>query len=108
MSNICGSFISSMPVTGSMARCAINYASGVQTTLGGLFTGSLVIIALAYFIEIFRYIPKSVLAAILMTANLHMVDIEGTITIWKSRRKKRTFLTTFLPFYLKSAYFYRN
>lgn len=85
MSNVCGSFISSMPITGSLSRCAVNYASGVQTQLGGLFTGGLILISLEYLTEVFRFIPKSILAAIIMSAILHMVDVQGTIEIWKSR-----------------------
>nr|CAD7431312.1 unnamed protein product [Timema monikensis] len=38
LSNILGSFIRSMPVTGSFTRTAVNNASGVRTQLGGLFT----------------------------------------------------------------------
>lgn len=34
-----GSFVSSMPVTGSFSRSAVNHASGVRTPIGGLYTG---------------------------------------------------------------------
>lgn len=37
--NIFGSFVRSMPITGSFTRTAVNHSSGVKTTLGGLFTG---------------------------------------------------------------------
>lgn len=39
ISNIMGSFVRSMPVTGSFTRTAVNNASGVRTPAGGLFTG---------------------------------------------------------------------
>lgn len=38
--NIFGSFVRSMPVTGSFTRTAVNHASGVRTPLGGIFTGT--------------------------------------------------------------------
>lgn len=38
--NIFGSFFSSMPITGSFSRSAVNHASGVQTPFGGVYTGS--------------------------------------------------------------------
>ncbi|KMQ95241.1 sodium-independent sulfate anion transporter [Lasius niger] len=38
--NIFGSFVRSMPVTGSFTRTAVNHASGVKTPLGGIFTGT--------------------------------------------------------------------
>lgn len=37
--NVFGSFFSSMPITGSFSRSAVNHASGVQTPLGGVYTG---------------------------------------------------------------------
>lgn len=39
--NMMGSFVSSMPVTGSFSRSAVNHASGVRTPIGGLYTGML-------------------------------------------------------------------
>lgn len=41
--NIFGSFVRSMPVTGSFTRTAVNHASGVRTPLGGIFTGTWVV-----------------------------------------------------------------
>lgn len=38
-SNVFGSLVQSMPVTGSFTRTAVNNSCGVRTTLGGLFTG---------------------------------------------------------------------
>lgn len=37
--NLFGSFASSMPITGSFSRSAVNHASGVQTPMGGVYTG---------------------------------------------------------------------
>lgn len=37
--NVAGSFVSSMPVTGSFSRSAVNHASGVRTPMGGVYTG---------------------------------------------------------------------
>ena len=68
MCNLLGSFVSSMPVTGSFSRTAVNCASGVKTPLGGLFTGALVILALAFLMPFCAYIPKASLAAVIITA----------------------------------------
>lgn len=40
LANLLGSFVSSMPVTGSFSRSAVNHASGVATPLGGIYTGT--------------------------------------------------------------------
>lgn len=37
--NIFSSFVSSMPVSGALSRAAVNHASGVSTTFGGVYTG---------------------------------------------------------------------
>lgn len=41
VANILSAFFSSMPVTGSFTRTAVNHASGVVTPFGGVFTGRL-------------------------------------------------------------------
>lgn len=41
--NLLGSFVSSMPVTGSFSRSAVNHASGVRTPMGGMYTGKYII-----------------------------------------------------------------
>jgi MFS superfamily sulfate permease-like transporter len=38
--NIVGSFLRSMPISGSFTRSAVNNASGVRTPFGGLYTGT--------------------------------------------------------------------
>jgi solute carrier family 26 (sodium-independent sulfate anion transporter), member 11 len=44
--NIASSLVESMPVSGALSRGAVNHASGVATTAGGLYTGVLVLLAL--------------------------------------------------------------
>lgn len=48
--NMAGSFVSSMPVTGSFSRSAVNHASGVRTPMGGVYTGLLSNVHLKRFI----------------------------------------------------------
>lgn len=52
--NVLGSFVSSMPVTGSFSRCAVNSTSGVKTQAGGVVTGLLVVLALAFLTPYFK------------------------------------------------------
>ena len=83
--NVMGSFVSSMPTTGSFTRTAVNHSSGVRTTLGGIFTGLLVILSLGLLTSTFYFIPKTVLAAVIITAMFFMLDIETITDIWKSK-----------------------
>lgn len=43
LGNIVGSFFRSMPTTGSFTRTVVNNSSGVQTPMGGVFTGMIYI-----------------------------------------------------------------
>lgn len=90
--NLLGSFVSSMPTTGSFTRTAINNASGVKTTFGGAFTGALVLMALAFLTTTFYYIPKATLAAIIIAAMIFMVEIEKIYDLWKAKK------IDFIPF----------
>ena len=83
--NLMGSFVSSMPTTGSFSRTAVNSASGVRTTFGGIFTGSLVILALAVLMPYCAYIPKASLAAVIITAVIFSVEYEVIRPMWKSK-----------------------
>lgn len=87
MCNIMGSFVSSMPVTGSFTRTAVNNASGVKTTLGGVVTGCLVLMALAFLTETFYFIPKATLSAIIIAAMISLVDVDKIVETWKSKSK---------------------
>lgn len=62
LSNIGGAFFSSMPITGSFSRTVVNKASGVESPMGGLVTGTLVIVALQFLTPYFFFIPKAALA----------------------------------------------
>jgi len=84
--NIIGSFFSSMPTTGSFSRTAVNSASGVKSQAGGLFTGALVMICLACLMEYCAFIPKAVLAAVIMTAVIFSVEHHVIHPIWDSKR----------------------
>lgn len=52
--NVLGAFVQSMPVTGSFSRTAVNATSGVKTTAGGVITGILVVLALAFLTPYFK------------------------------------------------------
>lgn len=82
--NIMGSFVRSMPTAGSFTRTAVNNASNVKTTLGGLFTGALVLSALTL-TATFKFIPKATLAGLIITAMFYMVEIHEIKLIWKAK-----------------------
>jgi len=96
--NLLGSFVSSMPVTGSFSRSAVNHASGVRTPMGGMYTGILIILSLSLLTPYFYFIPKAALAAVIISAVIFMIEYEIVKPMWKSSRKD--LIPTFATFIL--------
>ncbi|XP_076652145.1 sodium-independent sulfate anion transporter [Halictus rubicundus] len=84
--NVFGSFVRSMPVTGSFTRTAVNHASGVKTTFGGLFTGCLVLLAAGLLTSTFRFIPKATLAGVIICAMYYMLDFKTYAMLWRAKK----------------------
>jgi len=75
-----------MPTTGSFSRTAVNSASGVKTPLGGIFTGGLVILCLAFLMPFCAFIPKATLAAVIITAVIFSVEHHVIKPMWNSKK----------------------
>merc|ERR1719402_169803 len=84
--NLAGSFFQSMPTTGSFSRTAVNSASGVRTTLGGVYTGGLVILCLAVLMPYCAFIPKASLAAVIITAVIFNLEHHIIVPMWRSKK----------------------
>ncbi|KAK9887722.1 hypothetical protein WA026_000041 [Henosepilachna vigintioctopunctata] len=84
--NMANSFVQSFPATGSVARSALQNGSGARTPLCGLYTGTLVILALVFFTPYFYYIPKAALAAVIMAAVIFMVEVRVIKPMWQSKK----------------------
>ncbi len=85
--NFAGSFFQSYPTTGSFSRTAVNAASGVQTTAGGVVTGGIVILTLVVLMPACAFIPKAALAAVIITAVIFSVEFEYVMPMWRSKSK---------------------
>lgn len=86
IANIVSSFFSSYPVTGSFSRTAVNSQSGVRTPASGIVTGAIILLALQVLTPLFKFIPKSALAAVIISAVIQMVDYNIPRTLWRIRK----------------------
>ncbi|XP_017304477.1 sodium-independent sulfate anion transporter-like, partial [Diaphorina citri] len=84
--NIAGSFVQSIPTAGSFTRTAVNHASGVKTPFGGFFTGTLVLLALGFLTRTFYFIPKTTLAAVIITAMVYMLEYHAVVMLWRTKK----------------------
>src|SRR5699024_8306075 len=97
LANIGGSFFSAYPVTGGFSRSAVNYESGARTPLATIITAFLILLTLLFFTDFFYYLPKAVLAAIIMVAVYSLIDIKEALHLFNIRRVDGwTWLITFI------------
>ncbi|XP_072996095.1 sulfate transporter 4.1, chloroplastic-like isoform X2 [Typha latifolia] len=101
VANICGSFFSSYPTTGSFSRSAVNHESGAQTGLSGITMGIIMCCALLFMTPLFTDIPQCALAAIVISAVIGLVDYEEALFLWSVDKRDFllwtiTFLTTLI------------
>ena len=97
LAGIGGSFFKSYPVMGGFARTAVNDQAGARTGLAGIISAGVILLTLLFFTPYFYYLPKAILASIIMVAVLGLIDIKEAKHLWKSdRRDFAMLLTTFL------------
>lgn len=86
VANVLGSAVQAYPVTGGFSRTAVNEQAGAKTTLAGLVTAGVVVLTLLLLTPLFHDLPKAVLAAIIMTAVVGLVDVEEARHLWQVNR----------------------
>lgn len=86
LANIGGAFFQGYPVTGGFSRTAVNASAGSKTPLASLITAGMVALALIFMTPLFYYLPKAVLAAIIMVAVFGLVDLGEVKHLWKVKR----------------------
>ncbi|EEF28722.1 sulfate transporter, putative [Ricinus communis] len=87
LANICGSFFSAYPATGSFSRSAVSNESGAKSGLSGIITGIIICCALLFLTPLFKYIPLCSLAAIVISAVMGLVDYDEAIFLWHVDKK---------------------
>ncbi len=86
VSNIAGSFFKAYPVTASFSRSAISYESGAKSNFAGLFAAMLVLVTLLFFTPVFYFLPKSILASIIVVSVFSLIDLAYAKRLWKLRK----------------------
>lgn len=89
VTNIINSFFFSMPVGGAMSRTAVNSECRVRSPLNGLVTAGFIILTLYVFSPALYWLPKSTLAAIIVS-NFAQSILGKKIEKKKKKGKGRT------------------
>lgn len=84
--NAVGSCFGGYPVTAGLSRSAVHADAGATTQMAGIITGIALCLSLLFLTPLFHHLPLSILAAIVMTAVLRLIDVKGLRRLWRVRR----------------------
>ncbi|XP_061338527.1 probable sulfate transporter 3.4 [Gastrolobium bilobum] len=81
--NMAGSCSSCYVTTGSFSRSAVNYNAGARTTVSNIIMAAAVLVTLLFLMPLFYYTPNVVLAAIIISAVIGLIDYQAAYKLWK-------------------------
>ncbi|CAA0834636.1 Probable sulfate transporter 3.4 [Striga hermonthica] len=81
--NMAGSCSSCYVTTGSFSRSAVNYNAGAQTVVSNIIMATAILVTLLFLMPLFHYTPNLILAAIIITAVIGLIDYEAAYKLWK-------------------------
>ncbi|KAH6758791.1 sulfate transporter 3 [Perilla frutescens var. frutescens] len=81
--NMAGSCSSCYVTTGSFSRSAVNYNAGAQTVVSNIVMAAAVLVTLLFLMPLFYYTPNLILAAIIITAVIGLIDYQAAYKLWK-------------------------
>lgn len=86
LANIAGSFFQAFPSTGGFSRTAVNDQAGAKTGMAAIISAILIALSLLFLTPLFYYLPKAILASIIMVAVFGLMDIQEVKHLWKTDR----------------------
>ena len=89
MANFVGSIFQSYPVTGSFSRSAVNHDSGAESGFSAMVTASLVGLVLLFLTPVFEQLPLCILAAIVISGVIGLLDIDEARHLWKVHKVRK-------------------
>ncbi|RLD79279.1 MAG: sodium-independent anion transporter, partial [Bacteroidetes bacterium] len=72
--NMIGSFFQTFPATGGFARTAVNDQTGAKTPFSSFIAALVIALTLLFLTPVFYYLPRTVLAAIIIVAAIGLLD----------------------------------
>ncbi|KAG5524817.1 hypothetical protein RHGRI_031473 [Rhododendron griersonianum] len=81
--NDIGSMTSCYVATGSFSHTAVNFTARCNTAVSNIVMSCVLLLTLLVITPLFKYTPNAVIASIIISAVMGLIDIEATILIWK-------------------------
>ena len=86
ISNMVGALFQAFPAAGSFSRTAVNDEYGAKTGIASLIAALIVGLTLLFLTPLFYYLPKAILASIIIVAVFRLIELKEPIFLWKSNR----------------------
>jgi SulP family sulfate permease len=96
ITKIGGAFFQSYPTTGSFTRSAINDEAGAKTGLSSIISAVVIASILLFLTPAFYYLPKAILASVIVVAVVGLINYKEAVHLWKNDR--RDFLSLIVTF----------
>ncbi|WP_420631983.1 SulP family inorganic anion transporter [Candidatus Leptofilum sp.] len=85
------------PVTGGFSRSVVNFDAGANSGLASIITAVLVALTVIFLTPVFYFLPRAVLAAIVMVAVAGLVDVKTFRHVWRyNKADGASFMVTFV------------
>lgn len=86
VANIGGAFFQSFPTTGGFSRTAVNDQTGAKSGMASIFSAALIALTLLFLTPLFYYLPKAILASVIMVAVFGLIDFKEARHLWYTDR----------------------
>lgn len=86
VANIGGSFFQAFPTTGGFSRTAVNDQTGAKSGMASIFSAALIALTLLFLTPLFYYLPKAILASVIMVAVFGLIDFKEAKHLWQTDR----------------------
>lgn len=84
LANLFGSLARSIPISASFSRSAVAEDSGARTPLFNVVAAGVVVLALLFLTPLFEYLPRTVLAAIIIVGASGLISPKAFVQLWRT------------------------
>ena len=87
LANMTSGLVQSIPVTGGMSRSLVNDMAGARTGLSTIISSILILLTLLFLTPLFYFLPKTILAAVILVAVGSLLKWKEAKQLWHVDRK---------------------
>jgi SulP family sulfate permease len=85
--NIMAAVVRAFPITGGFSRTAVNHQSGAKSGIASVVSALFIVLTLLFLTPLFYFLPKAILASIILFAVYSLFDLKEPKFLWKSNRQ---------------------